>query len=415
MGFDAIWISPVVDNLTDGYHGYWAKNWEGINASFGSAQELKDLVSAAHSKGIWVMVDVVANHSAPIGNDFGQIYPLNKAEHYHSNCDINWNDQYSVEHCRLAGLPDLNQDNSYVRGYLKDWIKNLVSTYGFDGIRIDTIPEVDKNFWKEYGTSAGVFQMGECFNGDPAYVGPYQNYVTGLFNYPMYYTISDVFGNGKAMSSIQSRYDAEGSHFNDIDALGLFVDNHDNARFLHNHPGKNAQLRSATVFSLTGRGIPFVYYGTEQYYSGGNDPANRESLWQAMNTNSDLYKIISKVNGQRKKSQIWNQPWVQRYAQTNFYAFSRGKFLVALTNSNNTQNFQVTYHPFTEGEVVCNIFYPTTDCQTVKGGVNVYLGNGESKIYVPKGDLASLSSMNDINIDDLINESFGEDAFNLLQ
>jgi alpha-amylase len=240
MGFDAIWISPVVDNLTDGYHGYWAKNWEGINASFGSAQELKDLVSAAHSKGIWVMVDVVANHSAPIGNDFGQIYPLNKAEHYHSNCDINWNDQYSVEHCRLAGLPDLNQDNSYVRGYLKDWIKNLVSTYGFDGIRIDTIPEVDKNFWKEYGTSAGVFQMGECFNGDPAYVGPYQNYVTGLFNYPMYYTISDVFGNGKAMSSIQSRYDAEGSHFNDIDALGLFVDNHDNARFLHNHPGKNA-------------------------------------------------------------------------------------------------------------------------------------------------------------------------------
>jgi len=108
------------------------------------------------------------------------------------------------------------------------------------------------------------------------------------------------------MSSIQSRYDAEGSHFNDIDALGLFVDNHDNARFLHNHPGKNAQLRSATVFSLTGRGIPFVYYGTEQYYSGGNDPANRESLWQAMNTNSDLYKIISKVNGQRKKSQIWN-------------------------------------------------------------------------------------------------------------
>jgi alpha-amylase len=157
MGFDYMWISPVVVNLTDCSNGYWAKNWEGINASFGSAQELKDLVSAAHSKGIWVMVDVVANHSAPIGNDFGQIYPLNKDEHYHSNCDINWNDQYSVEHCRLAGLPDLNQDNSYVRGYLKDWIKNLVSTYGFDGIRIDTIPEVDKNFWKEYGTSAGVF------------------------------------------------------------------------------------------------------------------------------------------------------------------------------------------------------------------------------------------------------------------
>jgi alpha-amylase len=70
MGFDAIWISPVVDNLGDGYHGYWAKNWEKINSNFGSEQDLKDLVKAAHAKGISVMVDVVANHSAPIGDDF---------------------------------------------------------------------------------------------------------------------------------------------------------------------------------------------------------------------------------------------------------------------------------------------------------------------------------------------------------
>ena len=54
-------------------------------------------------------------------------------------------------------MPDLNQDNSYVRGYLKDWVKNLVNTYGFDGIRIDTIPEVSKDFWKEYGSASGVF------------------------------------------------------------------------------------------------------------------------------------------------------------------------------------------------------------------------------------------------------------------
>ena len=105
--------------------------------------------------------------------------------------------------------------------------------------------------------------MGEVFNGAPSYVGPYQNYVTGVFNYPMYYTINDVFGSGAYMGGIKTRYDAEASNFKDLDALGLFVDNHDNARFLHNHGGKNNQLKSATVFSLTGRGIPFVYYGTE--------------------------------------------------------------------------------------------------------------------------------------------------------
>lgn len=90
----------------------------------------------------------------------------------------------------------MNQSNSYVREYLKTWVKKQVDTFGFDGIRIDTIPEVPKDFWSEYGQAAGVFQMGEVFNGDSGYVGDYQNHVTGLFNYPMYFTIKDVFGSG---------------------------------------------------------------------------------------------------------------------------------------------------------------------------------------------------------------------------
>ena len=36
MGFDAIWISPIVKNLDKGYHGYWASNWEEVNDHFGS-------------------------------------------------------------------------------------------------------------------------------------------------------------------------------------------------------------------------------------------------------------------------------------------------------------------------------------------------------------------------------------------
>ncbi len=42
------------------------------------------------------------------------------------------------------------------------------------------------------------------------------------------------------MAGIKTRYDAEASKFKDIDALGVFVDNHDNARFLHNFSGKKA-------------------------------------------------------------------------------------------------------------------------------------------------------------------------------
>jgi alpha-amylase len=63
--------------MDNGYHGYWARDWEGINSHFGTASDLKALVSAAHAKGIWVMVDVVANHVAPVGTNYSSINPLN--------------------------------------------------------------------------------------------------------------------------------------------------------------------------------------------------------------------------------------------------------------------------------------------------------------------------------------------------
>jgi alpha-amylase len=142
---------------------------------------------------------------------------------------------------------------------------------------------------------------------------------------------------------------------------------------------------------LTSEGIPFFYYGSEQYYAGGNDPQNRESLWQAMNTDSDVYKQMAKINSARKTMQIWNQQHLQRYSDDTFYAFSRGEFLVAVTNSHNDQQRDVTYQPFADGTTVCNIFYPTSDCQTVNGKVNVYLSGGESKIYVPQNRLGEMN------------------------
>jgi alpha-amylase len=93
MGFDAIWISPIVANTPGSYHGYHATNWEDVNTNYGSRQDLIDFVSACHARNIWVMVDVVANHVGPVGTNYSSIYPFNQSSHYHSNCQItNWND-----------------------------------------------------------------------------------------------------------------------------------------------------------------------------------------------------------------------------------------------------------------------------------------------------------------------------------
>lgn len=62
-----------------------------------------------------------------------------------------------MENCWAWGLPDLDQSHPFVRSYLLSWIKNVVQIYNFDGIRIDTIQEVPKDFWAEYNQAAGVF------------------------------------------------------------------------------------------------------------------------------------------------------------------------------------------------------------------------------------------------------------------
>lgn len=385
LGFDAVWISPVVDNSPGGYHGYWARNWDKINSNFGSEAQLKKFVDTAHSMGIWVMVDVVANHVAPIEHDYGQIYPFNQASHYHADCDINnWNNQNEVENCRLARLPDLDQGNSFVRQYLKDWIHNLVTKYGFDGIRIDTIPEVPKSFWKEYAQSAGVFQMGECFNGNDAYVGDYQNYVTALFNYPMYYSIRDVWMYGRTMRTIADRWSQNNQYFRDVDALGLFVDNHDNSRFLYTN-GDHRLFKSALAFALTARGIPFFYYGSEQGFAGGNDPFNREVMWKNFDRNHDIFKFIQTINNARKSQGVVNYPFAEKWVDDTLYAYTRGPFFVAVTNNVNGQvHIDVPNTGFNEGQSVCNIFIGG-DCVVIKGGkLPVYLNYGEAKIFVPK-------------------------------
>ena len=378
MGFDAIWISPIIENTEGSYHGYHFTNLYNLNYHFGSEDDFKALVSECHNKDIWVMVDVVANHAGPVGTDFGRINPFNRAEHYHDWCEINnWGNQWEVENCRLCGLPDLKQENDWVTQKLLEWIHDLVQKYNIDGIRIDTIMEVPKWFWDKFRQSAGVFQIGEAFNGDPGYVADYQNHLDSVFNYPLYYAIKSSFcGNFR---------DLEYYWFNTRKAFpapeytATFVENHDNPRWL-NECNDRSKFTNAVIFSLLWEGIPVFYYAGEQYYAGGADPNNREPLWDNYNTNSPLYQFLGKTNKLRKQVKIWNFAITQRYADNNFYAFSRGNVLACFTNVNSLQR-TITYHPFNRGDKLCNILYDG-DCVTVNdNGIQINMG-GYPKVYV---------------------------------
>ena len=324
------------------------------------------------------MVDVVANHAGPVGTDFGRINPFNRAEHYHDWCDINnWNNQWEVENCRLCGLPDLKQENDWVTQKLLEWIHDLVQKYNLDGIRIDTIMEVPKWFWDKFRQSAGVFQIGEAFNGDTGYVADYQNHLDSVFNYPLYYKIEYSFCG--SFKNLEYYWWNDRNVFPAPEYAATFVENHDNPRFL-NRCNDRSKFTNAVIFSLVWEGIPVFYYAGEQYYAGGADPANREPLWDNYNTDSTLYKLLAKTHALRKKVNIWNYAIVQRYADDNFYAFTRGNVLACFTNVKSLQR-TIDYHDFKNGDKLCNVLYDG-DCVTVSGGkININMGD-YPKIYL---------------------------------
>ena len=117
----------------------------------------------------------------------------------------------------------------------------------------------------------------------------------------MFFKIQDVWIGKHSMFEIRELYASEDQYFQDVDILGSFMDNHDNARFL-SKTSNWAAFKSAITFAMTARGIPFFYYGDEQGFNGGNDPACRESLWNAMDTNAEVYQYVAKINKARKSS-----------------------------------------------------------------------------------------------------------------
>lgn len=393
MGFTAIWITPVqTQKSAEAYHGYWTYDFYGVDGHLGSMAKLQELVSKAHAKEISVMLDVVANHTGDFQpyNGYAKA-PFDQYDWYHHNGDTqDWNDQWWIENGDIAGLDDLNQENPAVAAELKNWISWLVQTTGVDGLRVDTVKHVPKWFWKDFDGAANTFTLGEVYSGDPAYVGDYTNYLDATLDFPMYYTITNVFAKDQSMYQIKDRY-TQDYRYKDAKLNGLFLDNHDVPRFLNQatgKPGENwdkwPQLKAALGFMFTSRGIPVLYQGTEQGFSGGHDPYNREDM--IFNTNSDLYNYIAKLNYVRNYHPALRKGnQAEKWVDDTFYSFQRSyngdEVVVMINNSWSDQTRTIpNLSNLPNGTVLKNGM--GTDTVTVNNGsITATLGPKEVKIF----------------------------------
>jgi alpha-amylase len=287
------------------------------------------------------MLDVVGNHMGNTFDDFSHFYPFNSSSHYHRYCLIrNYNNQREVEYCRIgderSSLADLDTENPFVIQELQRWLRWVVDEFDFDGIRIDTVKHVPRPFWSKFTQGApGVFSIGEVLHGDPAYVGEYQNNMDSMLNFPLYFTIRDVFQNKASMWQFEVRYEQNRQYFRDASVLGNFVDNHDFKRFL-NEQRDDAQLRNALTYIMLAEGIPVVYYGTELHFDGGDDPRNRESFWPDVfrRDRPRTFSLLKKLNGLRKHAgeELYRGQQRHLWTQDDVHVFMRGQAIVVVTN-----------------------------------------------------------------------------------
>ena len=383
LGVTAIWISPPVDNLntnipdgsgnpTASYHGYQGRDFKKIEEHFGNTSntwtDFDNLVTAAHANGIKVVIDFAPNHTTQDNaGEFGAFYDngtfvgnytSDTNGYFHHNGNISdFNDRYQLQYYALFDLSDLNQENATVDGYLKAAAQQF-QQHGVDGFRIDAVKHA--NWGWEYSFANSIYTYGDSFlfgewyqgnTSDPLYHDSYKfanKSGISLLDFPLNTAIRDVFASNTNFSEIDGVINQEALNFNWKEDLVTFIDNHDMARFLSVNNNNN-RLHEAMAFVLTSRGIPCIYYGTEQYLhndtGGGTDPYNRPMMVN-FDTTTTAYKLTGKLSTLRH-----NNPAVpygsmsERWINSDVYIYERkffGSVALVAINKNDTTAYNIS-------------------------------------------------------------------------
>lgn len=363
LGVTAIWISPPSQNELlsrdkeeSGYHGYFTHDYNQADPHYGTKADLVNLVSEAHARGLKVIIDVVPNHTADYFSGSETMYesaeyqpaaPFNNPDWYHHYGDItDWNNEEQVRSFDLGGLDDLDQDNPDARQAIKDAYKTWVTDIKADGVRIDAARSLPKDFIREFENYLGVPSFGEIFVGDVDYVSDFSKYEWGVLDFPLFFQAREVFAHDASFRGIQNIF-SQNDKYDNVNHLVTFIDNHDRDRFLCLADDNYQKLRLALTFLFTVRGIPDIYYGTEQNCYGGGIPtewagiANKENreMMPSFSEAGINFQYIQRLC-QMRKNYTCLQTGKQRemWAEDNIYAFSRrndqnGQEIIAVFNN----------------------------------------------------------------------------------
>ena len=329
LGINTIWISPITQNPIDawgqfnnpdtkfsGYHGYWPITSTSVDYRLGNSADVKEMLRTAHSNGLSVLLDYVANHV----HEQHALYQKHKdwvTPLYLPDGTMNtekW-DEHRLTTWFDTFLPTLDLEKQEVTDFMVDSAIYWITEYDFDGFRHDATKHIPNNFWrtlnkkvKKVSQEKGkyIYQIGETYGSHElinSYIG--SGLLDAQFDFNMYDNALPVFATqDESMTRLGEALEAGLSTYGYHHLMGNITGNQDKPRFMSYADGTLSfdtpwmeykrmgwkqtievqdslayrKMAMFNAFNLTIPGIPIIYYGDEIGMAGAGDPDNRRMM-----------------------------------------------------------------------------------------------------------------------------------------
>jgi glycosidase len=274
LGIDALWLTPILHDHSaeqghsmdyGGPHGYHTLDYFRVAPDMGSREDLESLIETCHDHGIYVLFDLVINHTSE-HHPFFQLASAGVPEYedYYA-----WEDESAGDpetYFAWSSIPNLNYDSLAVREHILDVVEEWAPLV--DGYRCDVAWGVPNGFWqevrervKEYEAMDGgdFLMLAETIPRDP------DDHALAFdlhYDTTLYETLGAV-GRGEAPASdVLDAVESEAREGFPPHACQMrYIENHDESRYLKECD--RAAQKAATAATFTLPGTPMLYYGQE--------------------------------------------------------------------------------------------------------------------------------------------------------
>ena len=317
LGASAIWLSPTWPSTS--YHGYDVTDYLAVSRRLGGEEAMRALVQEAHSRGIKIILDLVANHLSYEHPYFVEALANLQSPHREhflfDQSEIGYRTYFGVR-----TMPQINLTNEATRKWMFDIASYWLTKFEIDGFRLDHAQGPGPEFWTEFQmackqANSESFCFGEVVE-PPTQLLRYAGRVDGLLDFNFNEAIRRAYAYGSTSKQEFSIFLKRHLDFFKESGMLLptFLDNHDMKRFLHIADEDKRKLREAAELQFKLPGPPIIYYGTEIGMSEfiTDDPHDKlvgcraPMIWDK-GQDRDLFAFYQGLIRQRQQDQPWRQ------------------------------------------------------------------------------------------------------------